>query len=414
MRFLFAALAFAMTAAAQAPLNCKGKLSEEQLTTLTAGKVPEPRLLQYVNQCGVGFAWSEKVRARLSRAGASRAVLSAVRSKAEEPAKPADQSAPEISYWNSIKGEKDPRFFQSYLARYPNGAFADIAKLRLRAPSPEAGAPKAGTETATAPATRAGAGKVNPKDGLTYVWIPPGRFTMGCSPGDNECGGEEKPAHEVEITRGFWMGQTPVTVGAWKRYRAATGKPALPTGDQFGRSLNETSGDDRMPVVAMTWDEARGFCEWPGGRLPTEAEWEYAARAGGTGARYGNLDAIAWYADNSGRQRIDSTEIWRTDQANYAKRLFDNGNGPHPVGQKEANAWNLYDMLGNVWQWTGDWYAAYSAGRQTDPPGAASGQTRTLRGGSWNNSPRGARASDRVRGEPVRRDNNIGFRCVGN
>src|SRR6202050_3162127 len=79
-------------------------------------------------------------------------------------------------------------------------------------------------------------------------------------------------------------------------------------------------------------------------------------RAGRTGARYGNLDAIAWFGDNSGNKKIDSGEIWRTDQANYTKRIIDNGNSLHPVGQKQPNAWNLYDMLGNAWQWTAEWY----------------------------------------------------------
>ncbi|MGB6476208.1 MAG: SUMF1/EgtB/PvdO family nonheme iron enzyme, partial [Candidatus Sulfotelmatobacter sp.] len=80
--------------------------------------------------------------------------------------------------------------------------------------------------------------------------------------GDSECLDREKPAHQVTITTGFWMGQTPVTVAAWKRYRAATGKPALAETDSLGRKLNEAGGDDALPAVAMTWDEALGFCEW--------------------------------------------------------------------------------------------------------------------------------------------------------
>jgi formylglycine-generating enzyme required for sulfatase activity len=245
---------------------------------------------------------------------------------------------------------------------------------------------------------------VNPKDGLPYVWIPPGKFMMGCSPGDNECGPEEKPAHEVEIRHGFWLGQTSVTVGAWKRYRAVTGNPALPTSDRWGRTnLNEASGDDNMPVVMVTWEEARGFCEWSEGRLPTGAEWEYAARAGTTGVRYGSLDAIAWYADNSGRRRIDSEKMWAKPpyllRQDGDDRLFRNGNGPHPVGQKQPNAWNLYDMLGNVWQWMAD---------------PAVSQMRHLCGGSWSYWPGAVRVSSGNGAFHSTRSSSFGVRCAGN
>lgn len=258
--------------------------------------------------------------------------------------------------------------------------------------------------------------KINPTGGQRYVWIPPGKFAMGCSPGDNECDDNEKPAHEVTLTKGFWLGQTGVTVGAWKHYRAATGKPPLPT-DLLGRKdLNEASGDDHMPVVAVTWDEARSYCEWSGGRLPTEAEREYATRAGTSGARYGNLDAIAWYGDNSGKQRINSAEISRSDRANYAKRLLENGNGPHPVGHKQPNRWNLYDMQGNVWEWTADWYEKkyYERRDNQDPLGPPVGKERAQRGGSWLVSPRNARNSSRGWSAPGVRDYDVGFRCVEN
>jgi formylglycine-generating enzyme required for sulfatase activity len=262
---------------------------------------------------------------------------------------------------------------------------------------------------------RPGEVRVHPKDGQRYVWIPPGTFTMGCSPGDGECYGDEKPAHPVTISRGFWMGQTPVTVAAWKRYRAATGAAALPTADALGRkSLNE-AGDDEMPAVFVTWSEAHDFCGWAGKRLPTEAEWEYAARAGNPSARYGDLDAIAWYGDNSGKQRIDSGKIFQTDQANYAKRLYDNGNGPHPVGQKRPNAWYLYDILGNVWQWTADLYDAayYAHSEGQDPLGPPGGASRVVRGGSWGSNPRDVRASGRNWNEPENRKYSVGFRCAG-
>ncbi len=146
--------------------------------------------------------------------------------------------------------------------------------------------------------------------------------------------------------------------------------------------FNPGWSNDQQPVIGVQWQEAKDFCEASGGRLPTEAEWEYAARAGNANVRYGELDGIAWYADNSGRQRLDSAEIAKTDGQNYLNRLIANGNGPRPVALKRPNAWKLYDMLGNVWQWTNDWYDAkyYDQREANDPLGPPGGQFRSLRG----------------------------------
>jgi formylglycine-generating enzyme required for sulfatase activity len=217
----------------------------------------------------------------------------------------------------------------------------------------------------------AGAKKVNPKDGLTYVWIPPGTYTMGCSQGDTECPNDEEPAHEVTITTGIWVGQMPVTQQAYQRVT--------------GRNPSHFKGAGR-PVESVSWDEAKAYCAAAGGRLPTEAEWEYAARAGSTEAYYGDPDEIAWSSDNSGNQT-------------------------HQVGQKKANAFGLYDVVGNVWQWAADWYGNYPSAAQRDPTGSAGGPYRVLRGGSWASA--GAmRVSVRGRAEPAYRSNATGFRCV--
>ncbi len=189
--------------------------------------------------------------------------------------------------------------------------------------------------TRQGPSAPGPAARVNPLDGLKYVYIPPGRFRMGCSPGDSECLKDEYPIHEVQITKGFWLGQTEVTNKAYDRFKKTSG-PAQRR---------------QLPKVEVSWDEATAFCERSGGGLPTEAEWEYAARAGTTTPRYGPLDAVAWYTDNSNSQA-------------------------HPVATKTPNAWRLYDVLGNVSEWTQDWY------RPTyDYPPAPSGDFIMLRGG---------------------------------
>ena len=237
--------------------------------------------------------------------------------------------------------------------------------------------PASGPSRSPAGATQtysAGETKVNPKDNLRYVWIPAGQFMMDCSPGDSQCYDDEKPAHEVRIGHGFWIGQTEVTQAA---YKAVTGK----------QNPSHFKGDD-LPVEQVTWEEAKSYCEVVGLRLPTEAEWEYAARAGNTAAQYGNLDDIAWYEENSSAKT-------------------------HPVAQKSPNAWGLYDMLGNVWEWCSDWYDQYRPGSQLDPTGPKSGTQKILRGGAWDNLPRLVRVSVRFWGEPTVRYYNFGFRCAG-
>ncbi len=223
------------------------------------------------------------------------------------------------------------------------------------------------------------------RDGLKYVWIGPGTFTMGCSPNDSECEPDEKPAHQVTLSKGFWMGQTPVTVAAWKRYAAAIKRNTVPIPTK-NDSVTTVNSDDQAPVVAVTWEEAQAYCWWAGGlRLPTEAQWEYAARAGSTGARYGDLEKIAM---KDSLQRVPSLAL---------------------------NAWNLYNMLGSVWQWTADWYSDkyYTPAAATDPRNAARGDFPALRGGSWNSDPQVVRASGRSGDRPASRNFSVGFRCNG-
>jgi formylglycine-generating enzyme required for sulfatase activity len=211
---------------------------------------------------------------------------------------------------------------------------------------------------------------------------------MGCSEGDKECYEDERPTHSVQITRAFWMGQTEVTVAAFRIFADVKGI-AVPA-DQKG---------NKYPVMAVLWEEANNYCAWAGGRLPTEAEWEYAARAGKDTVRYGDLNAIAWTSANSNHT-------------------------VHEVAKKEPNAFKLYDMLGNVWEWTADWYGSkyYENSPAADPAGPPVGDTlslkgvenatRVIRGGAWIGFPGVARASYRYWFIPSLRVANIGFRCV--
>lgn len=221
--------------------------------------------------------------------------------------------------------------------------------------------------------------KVSPKDGLTYVWLPPGTFEMGCISGD--CLINELPHHKVTLTHGFWIGQTPVTQAAYQKVTGAT--PSKFKGET-------------LPVENVTWDDAKAYCETVGMRLPTEAEWEYGARGGLEEARYAPLDRIAWYRGNS----QDRTQ---------------------PVGTKLANAFGLYDMMGNVWEWVADWYGHYEFDPAKDPTGPQTGKHRVFRGASFDDMSSDVRVS--VRDHLVDEGENgnshpyedytVGFRCAG-
>jgi formylglycine-generating enzyme required for sulfatase activity len=182
---------------------------------------------------------------------------------------------------------------------------------------------------------------------------------------------------------------------------------------------------DALPMYFVSWDEAVEFCdklsktEGRRYRLPTEAQWEYACRAG-TQSAYGGtgkLDDMGWFADNSGDQRIDSTDIWKNDKTNYGKRVVDDNHcHAHPVAGKQANAWGLYDMHGNVLQWCSDIYDEkyYENGAATDPSGPEQkpNASRVLRGGSWYIIPANCRSADRFRLAPDFRYFNLGFRVA--
>jgi len=288
----------------------------------------------------------------------------------------------------------------------------------VTSPSPVAAVSSGTKPRVGAPGAEVGltseAANVNPMDGLKYVWIPPGTFMMGCSPGDTECADDEKPQHPVTIAKGLWMGQTEVTVGAYKGFAAAMGK-GMPKAVGFNPGGSRDWSNELMPMGNVTWDDAQAYCSRAGGRLPTEAEWEYAARAGSTESRYGVLDEIAWYADNSGRERLDFDSILREDRGHYLERFADNNNTMHEVGQKRANGFGLYDMLGNAEEWVNGWSDKkyYQKGPSQDPSGPTGSCCHVQRGGSWSDTLIAVRVSRRVGPPPAVSGVGDGFRCGG-
>jgi formylglycine-generating enzyme required for sulfatase activity len=292
----------------QTPASCPGVLSEQQLTTLSTGKVPEPRLVQFIKQCGIGFEVTDLAERRLRKAGATTAVVSAARAQVDQQRE-----------WRRVKFE--------------------------------------------------------------FVKVAPGEFTMGCSAGDNQCEDAEKPAHRVRITRGFEIGKYEVTQAMWESVMGSN--PS-----HFKRFPNR-------PVERVTWDDIQEFLQRLNARkdgyryrLPTEAEWEYAARAGSAGPYSGPLKDVAWYRGNSDEQT-------------------------HDVGQKQPNTWGLYDVHGNVWERVLGSRRRYTLNPQNDPAGPAAKHLGVVRGGSWYGDPRDARASHRPGGVASNgRSTGVGFRCV--
>ena len=209
---------------------------------------------------------------------------------------------------------------------------------------------------------------------IEMLLVPGGTFMMGCSPGDAECGSDESPAHQVTLTNAFYMGKTEVTQAQWLA--------------KMGSNPSAFDGQPNNPVEQVSWDTIQSFNSATGLRLPTEAEWEYACRAGTTTARYGVLEDIAWYYQN-----------W----TNF---------GTQPVATKLPNALGLYDTLGNVLEWCQDWYAPYSAGSVTNPTGPTTGTDRLLRGGLWFFSSDYCRASGRISNTPDSFSIVFGFRAV--
>ena len=223
---------------------------------------------------------------------------------------------------------------------------------------------------------------------MEMIYCPPGEFIMG-SPANEKDRSEHETQHRVRLTKGFWLGKYPVTQRQWRNV--------------MGSNPSVFNGDD-LPVETVSWDDCQEFIRKVnaslgcGARLPTEAEWEYACRAGTTTAyHWGN-------ALNGDRANCDGNYPCATTQkGRYLEKTT-------TVGQYAANSWGFYDMHGNVSEWCNDWYGEYPFGRVTDPQGPASGDGRVLRGGSWRNYAKSCRSAYRYWIDPGFRDCYCGFR----
>ena len=229
---------------------------------------------------------------------------------------------------------------------------------------------------------------------IDMVWIEPGTFTMGSPPQEEGRGHDEEPQHDVMISQGFYLGKYEITQEQWEAVM----------GNRPWEGKEDVREDPRHPAVLISWRDLQKFIrrlnEWAGEdvyRLPTEAEWEYACRAGTTtrwsfGGDESRLEDYAWYRANT----------WDLGEQ-YA----------HPVGTKAPNPWGLYDMHGNVWEWVHDWFSAYAADAQMDPTGPNVGSYRALRGGSFPGFASGVRSADRLRYSPgVRVNADVGARLL--
>jgi formylglycine-generating enzyme required for sulfatase activity len=222
---------------------------------------------------------------------------------------------------------------------------------------------------------------------LDLIWVKPGAFSMGSQP-EEAADKAETPLTRVTFTRGFWLGRTEVTQA---QYQAVAGT----------NPSHFTESGSGAPVERVSWIEATAYCdkltkrEQAAGRLPenyvytlpTEAQWEYACRAGTTGQYAGDAEKMAWYDLNS-------------------------AGATHPVAQRQSNNWGFYDMAGNVLEWCADWYGNYPGGAVTDPTGPSEGSFRMARGGSWRSKMEIGRSAARSGASPARQDYTLGFRLA--
>ena len=302
------------------------------------------------------------------------------------------RSAPQVAMsddralWESVKDSRDVNEFKVYLNKFPKGLFADLANTRMKALSSSDGRPIAMALPPVQPTpvprpVQSGTTFKDCDDCPEMVVIPSGSFKMGSNEESSE-----KPIHRVSV-RAFLIGKAEVTQGQWK---AVMG---------YNPSYFSRCGDS-CPVEQVSWDDAQEFMKRLSQktgktyRLPSESEWEYAARAGSQtefsfGDNENELGKYSWFYGNSSNQT-------------------------HPVGEKQPNTFGLFDMHGNVWEWTQDCWNENYVGAPNDGSGWTNGycSRRVIRGGSWFNNPQGSRSAFRARNATADRDSYIGFRVA--
>jgi len=224
-------------------------------------------------------------------------------------------------------------------------------------------------------------------------WMMPGRFSMG-SPEDEAERIDDETLHSVTVSRGYWLAETTCTQALWQ---AVTGE-----------NLAHFDDDPQCPVEQVAWEDCQGLMaainthlgSGPRLRLPTEAEWEYACRAGSKGP-FSRGDSLT-----TAQANYDGNYPYRGEKGEYRERTV-------PVLSFEPNAWGLFQMHGNVWEWCSDWLGDYPAQPVIDPLGPAEGRKRVLRGGGWLNDGRRLRSAFRVAGAPGYRGRGVGVRLAG-
>jgi len=248
-------------------------------------------------------------------------------------------------------------------------------------------------------------------DGITdveMVFVKGGSFVMGCNGESNDCIVTEKPTQKVTVDD-FYIGKYEVTQKLWKHVMGGV------------RSI--FGGDDMLPVFGESWNDVQTFIARLSAitgksyRLPTEAEWEYAARGGTASRGYkyagsNNIEDVAWYYVNSGNKVLIDYSTETVDRDNYVNTVISNENRVHPVGTKQPNELGIHDMSGNVYEWVSDWHDHYSYHDKINPKGPSSGTKRVYRGGNYNSNSRSSRVFYRLGGDPDKKNMPPGFRLA--